>query len=133
MDGEVRYGSAAAVPSRLEEPPDAPWTVIVLASEAPERVSRLLAGLRTHAPRRHAGRGRGQRPERAQQAALAAGAPDRAAIGGREIEVLRTATRLGHAAALNIALRRVGRRTRAAGRRFGLADRRRARLRWPKR
>ncbi len=106
MDGHVRYGSAAAVPSRLEEPPEVPWTVIVLASEAPERVSRLLAGLRTHAPGATQVVVVANDPSEPQQAALAAGAPDRAAIGGREVEVLRTATRLGHAAALNIALRR---------------------------
>ena len=105
-DGEVRYGSAAAVPSRLEEPPGAPWTVIVLASEAPERVSRLLAGLRTHAPGGTQVVVVADDPSERQQAALEAGAPDRAAVGGREIEVLRTATRLGHSAALNIALRR---------------------------
>jgi hypothetical protein len=107
LDGEVRYGSAAAVPSRLDDPTDAPWTVVVLASEAPERVSRLLEGLRVHAP------GGTQvvvvlnDPSEAQQAALALGSSDRAAIGGREVEVLRTSSRLGHAAALNIALRRV--------------------------
>jgi hypothetical protein len=106
MAGEVRYGTAAAVPSRLDEPPDAPWTVIVLASEAPERVSRLLAGLRAHAPGVTQVVVVANDPNEPQQAALAAGAQDRAAVGGREIEVLRTATRLGHAAALNIGLRR---------------------------
>ena len=106
MDGEVRYGSAAAVPSRLDEPTDAPWTVIVPASEAPERVSRLLDGLRTHAPGATQVVVVANDPSEPQQAALAAGAADRAAVGGRAVEVLRTATRLGHAAALNIALRR---------------------------
>lgn len=106
LDGEVRYGSAVAVPPRLDEPPDAPWTVIVLASEAPERVSRLLAGVRVHAPGATQVVVVANDPSEPQQAALAAGAPDRAAIGRREVEVLRTATRLGHAAALNIALRR---------------------------
>jgi hypothetical protein len=106
MDGEVRYGTAAAVPSRLEGPPDAPWTVIVLASEAPDRVSRLLAGLRAHATAATQIVVVANDPSEPQQVALAAGALDRAAIGGREVEVLRTATRLGHAAALNIALRR---------------------------
>lgn len=106
MAGEVRYGTAAAVPSRLDEPPDAPWTLIALASEAPERVSRLLAGLRAHVPGATQVVVVANDPSEPQQAALAAGAADRAAVGGREIEVLRTATRLGHAAALNIGLRR---------------------------
>jgi hypothetical protein len=116
VDGEVRYGSAAAVPSRLEEPPDAPWTVAVLASEAPERVSRLLTGLRAHAPDGTQVVVVANDPSETQLTALAAGSPNRDAIGGREVEVLRTATRLGHAAALNIALRR------AAGELVVLAD-----------
>lgn len=107
LDGEVRYGSAAAVPSRLDDPTDAAWTVVVLASEAPERVSRLLDGLRIHAPDRTQVVIVANDPSETQQAALALGAPDRAAIGGREVEILRTSSRLGHAAALNIALRRV--------------------------
>jgi hypothetical protein len=105
MDGEVRYGSAAAVPSRLDDPADALWTVIVLASEAPERITRLLAGLRTHAPSGTQVVVVADDPSERQQAALAVGSPDRAAIGGREVEVLRTVTRLGRAVALNIALR----------------------------
>ena len=107
LDGEVRYGSAAAVPSRLDDPTDAPWTVVVLASEAPERVSRLLDGLRIHAPARTQVVIVANDPSETQQTALALGAPDRAAIGGRDVEILRTSSRLGHAAALNIALRRV--------------------------
>ena len=116
LDGEVRYGSAAAVPSRLDEPPDAPWTVIVLASEAPEHASRLLAGLRAHAPDGTQVVVVANDPSEMQQAALIDGSPDRAAIGGREVEILRTASRLGDAAALNIALRR------AAGELVLLAD-----------
>ncbi len=106
LDGAVRYGSAAAVPSRLDQPPEVPWTAIVLASESPERVSRLLAGLRAHAPGATQVVVVANDPSELQAAALADGAPDRTAIDGRDVEVLRTATRLGHAAALNIALRR---------------------------
>jgi hypothetical protein len=106
IDGQVRYGSAAAVPSRLGEPPDAAWTVVVVASEAPQRVSRLLTGLRKYAaPGTHVLVVVND-PSEGQEAALAAGAPDRAPIAGREPELLRTGTRLGYAAALNIALRR---------------------------
>jgi hypothetical protein len=116
VEGEVRYGTAASVPSRLEQPPDAPWSAIVLASEAPERVSRLLAALRAHAPDGTQVVVVANDPSEFQQAALAAGTPDRAPVVGRELEVLRTATRLGHAAALNIALRR------AAGELILIAD-----------
>ncbi len=105
LEDEIRYGSAEAIRSRLQEPPDAPWTVAILASEAPTAVSRLLAGLRTHAPAGTQVVVVANDPSDQQQVALAAGAPDRAPIGGREVEVVRTAARLGHAAALNIAMR----------------------------
>jgi len=106
LDGEVRYGSAAAVPSLLDSPTTTLWTVVVVASEQPDRVSRLLTALRSHAPR-------GTRivvvandPSDAQVAALGPEAPDRAPIDGTVPELLRTSTRLGYAAALNIGLRR---------------------------
>jgi hypothetical protein len=106
VDGERRYGSATNVPSALDSPPTTEWTVIVPASEEPDRVSRLLAALRAHAPAGIHVVVVANDPSAAQAAALARGAPDRAPIGGREIEVLRTSVRLGYAAALNVALRR---------------------------
>jgi hypothetical protein len=116
LDGELRYGSAAAVPSLHDSPPTALWTVVVVASEQPDRVSRLLAALRAHAP---AGTGVvvvANDPSDAQVAALGLGAPDRAPIGGIVPELLRTSTRLGYGAAVNIGLRR------AAGEFVLLAD-----------
>jgi len=53
VDGEVRYGTAAAVPSLLAEPAGATLTVVVVASEAPAAISRLLTGLRDHSPPAH--------------------------------------------------------------------------------
>jgi hypothetical protein len=106
--GEQRYGSAAAVPSLLDEPATTAWTVVILASEQPDRVSRLLNALRAHAP---AGTGVvlvANDPSEAQAAALLSDSQDRATIGGAVPEVLRTSTRLGYAAALNIGLRRAG-------------------------
>jgi hypothetical protein len=104
--GEVRYGSAAAVPSLLDQPATATWTVVVVASEEPEKVSRLLSALRAQAPV-------GTRvvlvandPSDSQAAALAPASQDLAPIDGTAPELLRTSTRLGFAAALNIALRR---------------------------
>ena len=108
VDGEVRYGAASAVASVLAEPATAAWTVVVLASEQPDRLSRLLAGLRAHAPAGTQVVVVANDPSDAQTAALAADAPDRAAIAGTVPEVLRTSTRLGYAAALNIALQRAG-------------------------
>jgi hypothetical protein len=116
LDGELRYGSAAAVPSLLDCPATAVWTAVIVASEQPDRVSRLLAALRTHAPE-----GTGvvvvvNDPSDAQVAALDPQAPDRAPIGGVAPELLRTSTRLGYAAAANVGLRR------AAGEFVLLAD-----------
>jgi hypothetical protein len=116
VGGEIRYGSAVDVPSLLDEPASAPWTVVSVASEDPEAMSRLLAALRTGAPAGTQVVVVANDPSGAQAAALATGSADRAPVGGREIEVLTTAARLGHAAASNVALRR------AAGELILLAD-----------
>jgi hypothetical protein len=116
VDGEVRYGTATAVPSRLDEPPTSALTVVVVASEAPEAVTRLLSGLRDHAPSGTQVVVVANDPNAAQEAALRAGAADRLPIAGSEPELLRTARRLPIGAALNIGL------TRAAGEVVVLAD-----------
>jgi hypothetical protein len=104
--GEIRYGSASAVPSVLDEPPTRPWTIAIVASESPDRVSRLLAGLRDHAPAGTQVVVVANDPSAAQAAALRPGERDREPIGGCDLELLRTSTRLGAAAALNACLRR---------------------------
>jgi hypothetical protein len=106
VDGETRYGSAAATPSLLDSPTTTAWTVIVAASEAPDRVSRLLSALRTHAPAGTQVVIVANDPSNAQAEALGPNSPDRAPIAGAAPELLRTSARLGYAAALNIALRR---------------------------
>lgn len=106
VDGEVRYGSASAVPSMLDAPATTAWTVVVLASEEPGRVSRLLAALHAHAPAGTQVILVANDPSEAQAAALGVDAPDRAPIGGIVPEVLRTSAHLGYAAALNLGLRR---------------------------
>jgi hypothetical protein len=106
LDGEIRYGAASAVPSLLDEPATTIWTVVVVASEEPDRLSRLLAALRTHVPTGTKAVVAANDPSASQADALAPGAQDRAPIGGIAPEVLRTSTRLGHASALNIAMRR---------------------------
>ena len=106
VDGQVRYGSAAAVPSLLHAPATTAWTVVIPASEEPERLSRLLSALRSHAPAATQVVVVANDPSDAQVAALAVEAPDRSPIGGAAPEVLRTSARLGYSAALNIGLRR---------------------------
>lgn len=116
VEGELRYGSAIDVPSVLEEPAAAGWTVVVVASEQPERLSRLLSALRALAPAGTQVVAVANDPSDAQAVALSPEAPDRAPIAGAAPELLRTSKRLGYAAALNIGLRR------AAGEFVLLAD-----------
>ena len=116
VGGEIRYGSAAAVPSLLGAPVTHAWTVVVLASEEPGRTSRFLAALREHAPADTQVVIVANDPSDAQVAALGSETPDRAPIAGIVPELLRTSTRLGYAAAVNIGLRR------AAGEFVLLAD-----------
>jgi hypothetical protein len=106
IDGELRFGSASAVASLLDAPATANWTVVIVASEAPEQVSRLLAALRAHAPTETQVVVVSNDPSDAQSMALRPGTPDRVPVGGLDPEVLRTSTRLGYGTALNIGLRR---------------------------
>ncbi len=107
VSGERRYGSAADVPSALELPATATATVVTVASEDPARLSRLLTALRAHSPAGTQVVVVANDPSDAQATALEADAPDRSPIAGRDLVVLRTSVRLGYAAALDIALRRV--------------------------
>jgi hypothetical protein len=106
VDGEVRYGSSASVPSRLEEAPVGTATVVVVAEDDAEAVGRTLAALVEHAPDGTQVVVVANAPSDAQAAAL--GALDAADPGapGVVTEVVRTATRLGCAAALNAGIRR---------------------------
>jgi hypothetical protein len=111
VDGEVRYGSAADLPAAgapraRTEPGTAPLSVVLVASEEPARLSRLLAAIREHAPAGVQTIVVENDPSDAQVEALRRGSPDRSAVGGLEPELLRTSVRLGYAAALNIGLRR---------------------------
>jgi hypothetical protein len=106
-DGDtVRYGSAAAVPSVLAEPPAAAFTVELVAEDWPTDLARALAGLRAHAPDRTQVVVVANAPSAAQADRLAEGHPDLAAIAGAVPEVVWTSERLGHAAARNVGLRR---------------------------
>ena len=104
--GTVRYGSSAAVPSVLHEPPSAAFTVQLLAEDWPTDLARALAALRAHAPAHTQVILVGNAPSAAQAERLVPGHPDLAEIAGAPPEVVWTSQRLGHAAALNAGLRR---------------------------
>jgi voltage-gated potassium channel Kch len=48
--GTVRYGSSAAVPSRLDEAPVGVASVVVVATDFPADLERALTAIREHAP-----------------------------------------------------------------------------------
>jgi cysteinyl-tRNA synthetase len=50
VGGLVRYGSSAAVPSRLDEAPTGVATVVVVATDWPEDVARAVSAVRATAP-----------------------------------------------------------------------------------
>jgi hypothetical protein len=114
--GVVRYGASGDVPSVLDEPPTARFTVELVAEDGPEDLSRMLAGLRVHAPAGTQVVIVANAPSGAQETRLAAGASDLDLIAGMAPEVVWTSERLGHAAARNLGLQR------AAGAIVVLAD-----------
>ena len=96
-DGVVRYGSSASVPSRLDEPPAAVATVLLVATDWPDDVARAVGAVRAHAPAGTQLIVVANGPSEAQEAALDA-------LG--DVELVRTAPRLGWATALNAGIRR---------------------------
>jgi hypothetical protein len=98
-DGDVmRYGSSDAVPSLLATSDVAGATVVLVASDWPDDLTRALGGLRAHAPNGTAIIVVADGPSPEQDAALPA--------EGDGLEVIRTSSRLGTAAAWNIGIRR---------------------------
>jgi hypothetical protein len=98
-DGDlVRYGSSAAVPSRLDTAAAGLATVILVATDWPDDLERALASVRSHAPAGTSIVVVADGPSPEQEAALPADDPD--------LEVIRTTERLGTGAAWNIGIRR---------------------------
>lgn len=97
-DDVVRYGRSGAVPSRTEEPSTARATIVVVATDAPGAIERTLGGLLAH------------RGADDQVLLICDGpAPElevHLSVLPADVEVIRTAERLGAGAALNIGLRR---------------------------
>lgn len=102
----IRYGTSAAVPTVLEVPPTAAFSVLLLADDWPDELARTLGGLRAHAPAGTQVLIVANDPVPTQATRLAPGSPDLEPVAGAEPELLWTSARLGHAAALNVGLRR---------------------------
>jgi hypothetical protein len=106
LDGVVRYGSSAAVPSRLAEDPNGAATVVLLATDWPDDLSRAVRALVAHAPDGTQLILVANAPSPAQAAALADPVPTGTGVHQVLTEVVWTSERLGHAAALNAGIRR---------------------------
>jgi hypothetical protein len=96
--GVVLYGSAAAVPSRFDEPDTGLATVVLVATDWPDDLARTLDALGAHAPAGTSVVVVADGPSDEQASAL----PD----DRDDLEVVRTSERLGTGAAWNIGLRR---------------------------
>jgi cysteinyl-tRNA synthetase len=106
VDGIVRYGSSASVPSRLDEAPVGVASVVLVATDWPEDVERAVVALAEHAPD-------GTQVIVVDDALPGDAATDLAALGRRDpgapgiqTEVVTLSARLGAAAALNAGIRR---------------------------
>lgn len=97
-DGQTRYGRSEAVPSRLAEPPSGLASVIVVATDHAANTLRAAAGILGGAPAETQLVVVGDGPSTSVDAAL-----DELEATA---EVVRTSAPLGHAAALNVGLRR---------------------------
>jgi cysteinyl-tRNA synthetase len=104
--GRVRYGSSAAVPSRLDAAPIGLASVVVLAEEWPDDLARLLASLTEHGPDGVQIVVVANDPSRDQVPTLVALDERDPGGPGIETDVVWTSARLGHAAALNTGIRR---------------------------
>ena len=104
--GVVRHGSAETVPSLLDEPASARFTVLLVADDQPGDLARILGGLRAHVPSGTQVLLVANDPSPEQAERLAPGSPDLAPVAGIDPEVVWTSARLGHAIALNAGLRR---------------------------
>lgn len=97
VDGEVRFGTSEAVPSRLDEAPDSAATVVLVADDAAGVLTRSVAAVLAHSPDAHV-----------VVVANQPSPPVATEIGGlpARVEVVQLASRLGAAAANNAGIRR---------------------------
>jgi Glycosyl transferase family 2 len=97
VNGQLRYGTSEAVPSRLAEPADAPATVVLVADDREAVLARATAAVSATAP--------------GVQLVVVANAPSSAVAEelpglAHDVEVVQLARRLGAAAAVNAGIRR---------------------------
>jgi hypothetical protein len=100
----VRYGASRNVPSRLDQPPAGLATIVLLATDWPRDLDRGLAAMRSTVPQGTSVVIVADGPSDEQEAALDRQVPE--AADDPPTEVIWTSERLGHAAALNVGLRR---------------------------
>ena len=104
--GDVRYGSSASVPSRLDEEPVGVATVVLVATEWPDDLARAVRALVEHAPDGTQLVVVANDPSDGQAASLRELASADPGAPGIATEVVLTSARLGWAAALNAGIRR---------------------------
>jgi Glycosyl transferase family 2 len=97
--GRVRYGASSSVPSLLAEPPSAPATVILLATDWPDDLTRTVDGLAAHAPD-------GTQPVIVADDPSTQQAQRLEVLEAAGTEVVWTSARLGTAACIDCGLRR---------------------------
>jgi hypothetical protein len=100
----IRYGSSQSVPSALDEAPVGLATVVLLATDWPDDLARTIDGLGSSSPAGTSLVVVADGPSAEQTAALQA--IETEPTGALPTEVIWTSERLGHAAAVNIGLRR---------------------------
>jgi Glycosyl transferase family 2 len=93
----VRYGASANVPSRLDEPAEGLATVVLVATDWPDDLSRALAAIRSSSPSSISIVVVADHPSDDQASALE---------GLDGVDVIWTSDRLGQAAAMNAGIRR---------------------------
>lgn len=101
--GHLRYGASRNVPSRLDEPATGVATIVLIATDWPGDLARMLESLRATSPLGVTIVVVADAPSAEQDAALEG-------PGGEAppVETVWTSARLGHAAATNIGVRRAG-------------------------
>jgi hypothetical protein len=103
---DVRYGSSASVPSRLDDEPIGVATVVLVATDWQDDVARAIQALVEHAPDGTQVVVVANDPSEVQAASLDEVAATDPGAPGIATEVVRTSARLGWAAALNAGIRR---------------------------